>query len=124
VCDRGGTGGIGDGTQTGLVGEQATAHPVEQRRDDSSCGTEQSLVEAEGPLEDADEDLRQPADVEDDDDYGNQHIGQRHDGCQPLRDPGHEVHSAQDHGSGQQDEEHPNHPARQAGDSGRHHLGQ
>ena len=124
VGDGRGAGGIGDGSQPGLVGEQAATHAVEQRREDSSGGAEQRLIETECPFEDAHQDLREPANVEDDDHQGHEHVGQRHDRGQPLRDAGHEPDTTQDHGCGQQDEEDPDHPGRDAGDGGGDDLGQ
>ena len=120
----GGTGGVGDGAEAGLVGEQAAAHAVEQRRDDAAGCAEEGLVEAEGALEDTQKDLGEAVRVEDDDHHGHEHVGQGHDGGQPLGDASHEADPAQDHGGGQQDEEDPDHPARQVGNGCRHDLGQ
>ena len=64
VGDGRGAGGIGDGSEPGLVGEQPAAHAVEQRREDASGGAEQGLVETEGPFEDAPQDLGEPTDVD------------------------------------------------------------
>ena len=124
VGDGRGASGIGDGSEPGLVGEQPATHAVEQCREDSSGGAEQGLVEAEGPFKDAPQDLGEPTDVENDDHHGHEHVGQRHKGGQPLRDTGHEPDPAQDHGSGEQNEEDPDHPARDAGDGGGDDLGQ
>ena len=99
--DGRGAGSIGDGSEPGLVGEQTAAHTVEQRCEDSSSGAEEGLVDAEGPFKDAHKDLEKLVRVKDDDHHGHEHVGQRHDGSEPLRDAGHEPDSPQDHRRGQ-----------------------
>ena len=96
MAHMGGGGGVGHGTHTGFVGEEAALGASE----DSGGDTADSGVRREGLGHDGGDHAGHFGDVQDDDDKGHEQVGSSHEGHEPAAEGGDALDAAEDDHAG------------------------
>ena len=105
MLDGGGARGAGGPSQSRLIGEQATTHPVEQGSGHSPGQSAQSLAQPEGTLDDGTQRLPGLDWVSEKDRQDQNQVGQRHERGQVLGHPCHGAQAPEENRCGQHHDE-------------------